>query len=400
MKFTDRYIANLKPQSARYQVREANAHGSGSLAVRISPNGRKVWQYIYRFDGKVRRLTLGRYPAMSVAEARVAFGEAVLQREMGVDPGQQTVDMRRAAREAPTVRELSDQYLELYARPNKRSADRDEELLERNVLPFWGPRKAASIKRGDVARLLDSIVARGAPVPANRTRSVLSKMFRWGLSRDLVEINPVAGVPAPTQERRCARVLSEEELGKVLRKLGSAAMADATRLALRLQLLTGARVGEAAGAQWEEIDLDAGLWTIPAERSKNKRTHRLPLSSQALSVLGAARALDRGTDAVFPAIRTDNAIQACSVASAVRANLKHFDVTRFTPHDVRRTVATALSEAGVSRVVVSKVLNHIDASVTAIYDRYEYMKEMRAALDAWGRKVEAIEVGRKLSLVG
>jgi len=400
MKFTDRYIANLKPRASRYMVREENAHGCGTLAVRISPNGRKAWQYIYRFEGRVRRLTLGRYPAMSLGAARVACGEAMLQRELGVDPGQQTVDMRRAAREAPTVKELAAQYLELYARPNKRSADRDEELLERNVLPYWGAHKAGSIKRGDVARLLDAIVARGAPIPANRTRSVLSKMFRWALSRDLVEVNPVAGVPAPAQERRRHRVLSDAELAKVLGKLGSAAMADATRLALRLQLLTGARVGEVAGALWAEIDVEAALWTIPAERSKNKRTHRLPLSPQALAVLESARALDRGTGAVFPAIRTGNALQACSVASAVRANLTHFDVARFTPHDVRRTVATGISEAGASRVVVTKILNHTDASVTAIYDRYEYMKEMRAALDAWGRKVDAIEVGRKLSLVG
>ena len=392
MQFNDKYIANLKPKDKRYNVKEDSGRGNGKLTIRVSPNGNKSWLYLYNFDGRDRWMTLGSYPAMTVAQAHEAVGKAKRARELGIDPGKETTEMHRAERAAPTVAELAADYLELYAKPRKRSADRDEELLNRNVLPTWGAHKANSITRGDAARLLDGIVARGAPVAANRTRSVLSTMFRWALERELVERNPVDGVRAPGVEHKRDRVLTANELEAVLSRLDGAKMQTCTRLAIRLQFLTAARIGEVAGAMWTEIDEAAAMWTIPPERSKNKRPHRLPLSTQALAVLREARALDCGNGPVFPTVQTGKALDGCVVATSIKANLAHFAVDPFTPHDIRRTVATGLSEAGASRVVVGKVLNHTDASVTAIYDRHEYTKEMREALGAWGDRVAALEL--------
>lgn len=391
MKFTDRYIQTLKATSARYIIQEANAHGQGSLGMRVSPNGHKAWLYTYRFgqgaENRVRRMTLGSYPAMSVADAHAACGEAMRLRERGIDPGSKAVDQHESDRAAPTVAKLAEEYLKLYATPRKRSAGNDAGNLKNHVLPQWGTRKAASIKRGDVARLLDGIVAAGTPIAANRTRAVLSKMFRWAVSREIIEYNPVSGVDPPSQEHARDRALSEAELLKLLDRLDTAPIPHAVRLAIHFLLLTGARVGEAAGATSAEIDENAATWTIPAERSKNKRAHRLPLSPQALEVLEAAKKLKRDKDkgAIFPGLRHGGPVAPSAITAAVKANLEHFGISRFTPHDLRRTVASGLSAAGVPRVVVTKVLNHIDSTVTgAVYDRHEYAKEMRAALDAWG----------------
>ena len=397
MKFTDILIRNLKPNETRYEVREGKAYGNGTLALRVSPNGFKSWQYLYRFgaESTMRRHTLGAYPAMTVAEAHAAAGAAMKKRELGIDPGAQTVELHKAERVAPTVAELAAQYLELYARPRKRSADRDEELLKRNVLPAWGAHKASAITKGDAARLLDAIVARGAPIPANRTRSVLSKMFRWALSRELVERNPIDGLPAPAQETKRNRHLDDAELRAVVSRMETANMLPSIRFALRLQFLTAARIGEAAGAMWSEMDEKAAIWTIPAERCKNKRQHRLPLSAPALAVLSEARALDRGTGAVFPMLQSGGPLKGDACAHAIQANLAHFGVKPFTPHDIRRTVATGLAKARAGRVVVSMVLNHIDPTMTGIYDQHDYVEEMREALDAWGAKIAAIEAAAR-----
>ncbi len=386
-KFTDRGVAALKATDKRRIIWEPAAHGQGNLGLRISKFGVKSWIYSYWFDGRKRMQTLGNYPAMTVAQAHLACSTAMLERSQGQDPAGKTVALNKAAREAATVNELAAQYLELYAKPRKRSADRDEELLKRNVLPAWGTHKANSIRRGDVANLLDSIVARGAPIPANRTRSVLSKMFRWALSRELVDHNPVDGVPAPALERRRDRVLADDEVARVLGRLDGLRIQVATKLAIRFQFFTAARVGEVAGAQWSEVDETTAVWTIPAERSKNKQAHRVPLSAQAVAVLKAAKAIDRGKGAVFAAAQTGLAVSPEAVATAIRDAIPVFEVAGFTPHDIRRTVATGISQDGASRVVVSKLLNHIDASVTAIYDRHSYEKEMRDALDGWGRRV-------------
>lgn len=145
---------------------------------------------------------------MTVAAAHAAFANAAAQKESGVDPGAKVVIQRKAARAAMTVASLVDEYLEKYA-SRKRSGDRDKALLHRNVVPFIGSRKATSIGRVDVVELLDRCMARGAETQANRTRSVLSRMFNWAEERGYVETNPVAKVKAPAKEKVRDRCLTD-----------------------------------------------------------------------------------------------------------------------------------------------------------------------------------------------
>lgn len=398
-KFTDKGVQSLKAADKRRVIWEASAHGQGNLGLRIFPSGIKTWVYMYRHAGKARMQTLGNYPAMTVADAHSAVAKAGQERAKGIDPAAKTVEFNQSMRDAVTVSALADQYLELYARPRKRSADRDEALLRRNVLPTWGAHKAIAITRGHLARLLDGIVARGAGIQANRTRAVVSRMFSWAVEREMVDRNPATGLPAPVKEGSGKdRALSEDELGKVLGKLETAAMYPATRLALRFILLTAARPGEVAGAQWGEVDDTAATWTIPAERSKNKRPHRLPLSPQALAVLQEARALDRGCGAIFPSPQhrkgeagAGAAVGTGALSQGIIRNLEHLGVAKFTPHDLRRTVATGLAAAKLADwALLQRILNHTPQGVTARYERHPYLDEMRVALTGWGSKVAAL----------
>jgi len=413
MKFTDRSIRALKPKAERYEVWEDNGKG---LGIRVSPTGRKSWVFMYRFNGKARRMTFGVYGTppknLSLADAHIRRAEALKLLEQGIDPGTVDQDAKQEARRAPTVQQLADEYLEKWAKPRKRSWREDKRILDKDVIPAWGTRKAKDITRRDVILLLDKIVDRGAPISANRTLAVIRKMFNFALSRDIVPATPCTKIPAPSQENRRDRVLTQDEIKAFWNGLDKADMTEGSKLALKLQLLTAQRKGEVAQARWDEFDLEHGWWTIPAERSKNKLPHRVPLSPQALEVLREIKKLSRETHWLFPSPRklvtnTDDGtpqpvcrpITPESLDRAVRNNIDKLGGTHFTPHDLRRTAASMMAGMGTPRLVVKKVLNHAESDVTAIYDRHSYDAEKRKALNAWGRKLAAILGGKEGNVV-
>ena len=205
MRLTDRGIAALKAKAKRHEVWE---DGRTGLGVRVSTVGRKSWVYMYRFNGKPRRMTLGTYPTISLASVRVKHANAKELLAKGTDPGALHIEKRRAERQAETVQNLADEYLEKWARPRKKSAAEDERILRKDVLPAWGTRKAKSITRRDVILLLDTIVERGAPIAANRTLGVIRRVFNFAISRDLLDTTPVAMVKPPAKENQRERVLS------------------------------------------------------------------------------------------------------------------------------------------------------------------------------------------------
>ena len=388
MRFTDRSIAALKSKTARYEVWEDGRTGFG---VRVAPSGRRSWVYMYRFAGRPRRMTLGTYPEVSLADARVANAKAKQKLARGVDPGSESVAARRAERSAETVAELIDEYLEKHARPKKRSAAEDERCLMKDVHPRWGNRKAKHITRRDVIVLLDRIVDRGSPIMANRLLAVVRRMFAFAVDRDIIEVNPCLGVKEPGKETRRDRVLSEAEIKAFWAGLDKAGMTDQVRLALRFLLVSAQRRGEVIEAQWSEFDLPNTLWTIAAERSKNGVAHAVPLSPLAMDLLATIRAVGGESRWLFPSPKGgDRPIIRTSVNHALHVNDDVDGLGDFTPHDLRRSAASHMTALRISRLTVSKILNHTDRGVTAIYDRHSYLPEKRHALDAWGARLQEI----------
>lgn len=386
MKLTDRQVKNLKSKKERYEIWEGTGFG-----IRVFPTGKKSWVFMYRFNGKARRLTLGQYPQMSVAEAHAAHGKALTELERGLDPGANLVKFNKENRIAQTVENLANEYIEKWARPRKRSWQEDKRILTKDVIPSLGRYKAKTITRRDIVILLDKVLDRGSPIAANRTLAVTRRMFNFAVERDILAVSPCYNIKAPTKENRRDRLLSDEEIKVFWQGLDNANMFESTKLALKLQLVTAQRKGEVVSAEWDEFDLNNGWWTIPAKKSKNGNPHRVPLSPLALKLLEELKSLANGSKWLLPSPRGNNHVIPTSVDHALRNNLNKFgeNTKPFTPHDLRRTAASHMTALGISRLVVSKILNHAENSVTAIYDRHSYDKEKKYALDIWEQKLNS-----------
>jgi integrase len=335
---------------------------------------------MYRHGDVKRRLTLGNYPALSVAEGRAKARRALhTVQYQGADPAAD----KKANRAAETFGEMVQEYLERYAKREKRSWRKDLQILEKDVLPRFGKRKAKDITRRDIIAMLDDIVERGAPIQANRTLEVVRKLFNWAIGRDILQVNACHRVPKPSSENRSDRVLNEAEIRVVWKATDTEA--PLTAAAFKLRLLTAQRGAEVLAMRWDQI-LD-GWWTIPAEVAKNGLAHRVPLSPQAQSLLDAIRPLSADTGWVFPGAEdTRHRVAVHKAHNRIRDRCG----VSFVPHDLRRTAASHMTGMGISRLVVSKLLNHVESGVTAVYDRHSYDQEKRAALEAWGFQLERI----------
>ena len=391
MKFTDRSINALKSRGERYEVWENGRTGFG---LRVAPSGRKSWLYMFRFAGKARRMTLGVYPEIGLADAGVMLAQAKQKLATGRDPATEIVDSRRAERQAETVDELFREYLEKYARPRKRSAHEDERCFKKDVLPYWGSRKAKSITRREAILLIDRIMDRDAPIMANRVQAVARRVFAFGVDRDILDINPFFGIKRPAKETRRDRVLSDEEIRKFWNGLQAARMSESARLAFKLLLTTIQRRSEVVEATWSEFDIPKRVWTISAARTKNGIVHTVPLSDAALELLGAIK--KNGGDAtwLFPSPRLqDKPIDRGLINHCLAANRDVIGVSNLRPHDLRRTGASQMTAMGIPRLVVGKILNHTDNEITGVYDRHQYDQEKRHALNAWGAHLSGILSG-------
>jgi integrase len=336
-------------------------------------------------------LTLGTYPALSLADARDQATAAKYTVAKGEDPALQ----KQSARIAPTVADLATQYLDRYAKNHKKSWRDDARLLHREVLPEWGRRKAHDITRKDVLVLLDSIVERGSPIQANRILALIRVMFNWAISRDILEHNPCYQVKAPSKENQRDRVLTEEEIRLVWNACGQ--LDPVLAAYFQIRLLTAQRGGEIRAMHWNDIDMDTGWWTIPASIAKNGLAHRVPLSATVQQLLQSLRATTGSTSWVFPSPRRSEkpivnvrkpALRLCALSGV-----------NFIPHDLRRTAASHMTSIGISRLVVSKILNHAEVGVTKVYDRHSYDAEKRQALDLWGRKVVSLIMGETSKVI-
>jgi integrase len=385
IKFTDTKIKSLSTKKSRYDIRERDG-----FAIRVSPSGRKTWIFFYDYDGRRRRMSLGVYPYISLAKAKERHGDAIKLLRKGIDPGVVEQEKRLKRIAAPTIKELVVLYIDKYAKPKKRSWKEDERILFKDVVPAWGKRKAADIRRPDVIHLLESIADRGAGIQANRTLAVVRKMFNFAVNRGIFEYTPCANISPVAKERQKDRCLTEAEIKSFWSEVDNAAMADATSRILKLILVTAQRPGEIAGMDWSEIANN--WWTIPADKAKNREIHRVFLTPLAMELIGSPR---KGY--VFPSRRGEAHIHINALAHAIRRNLKPDDhghkaisIEHFTPHDLRRTAATQMTKMKTPRLVVAKILNHKERGVTAVYDRHGYDDEKRYALENWEKKLRQI----------
>jgi integrase len=395
VKASDRAIKALKPSAVRY---EAPVAGNRGLVITVWPSGEKAWTYRGRIGGKLYREKLGAYPAVPMAAALLEFSKLREQRARGVDLAARRQRSAQQARRSPTVKTLCADFIERHAKPNKRTWVQDQRMLGKDVLPAWSRLRAEAITRGDVVALLDQITDRGSPMQAGKVLALVRKVWNFGIDRGALVSNPAARIPRPTKARTKDRVLTDDELKAAWPKLPKSGIRPQVAAAIRLQLLTGQRIGEALQVEWSEIDLDERTWLISAAKSKNRREHLVPLSDQAVALIEAQ---PRVSGFVFPAGRGEKAIRSEVAAHELADALPQMGLPKFTTHDLRRTVETRLASLGIPKETRDRVLNHADRSVGGVhYNRYDYLPEKRAALEQWSQLlIDVVEGKRKGNIV-
>jgi integrase len=377
-----------------------------SFGLRVTSNGAKTWIVMTRVkvkgedkgkgvNGPLRRVTLGRYPALGLAEARDQARKVIADAQEGKAPPSGRARRALAAQDGEVVDSVAAvlaEYVARYQRGRGRRTWRQvEQTLSRELGKVgWMDRPLASIARRDVIELLDRITDRGAGVMANRTLAYLRTMLSWAVDRGVIEASPAAGVRAPGAEVTRDRVLEAAELAAVWRACD--ALDWPFGPLVQLLLVTAQRRDEVARMAWRDIDIERRLWTLPRELTKANRRHEVPLSPLALEVIQSTPKI--GADGLlFPANRARSA-NPVSGFSKAKARLDRLSgVTGWRLHDLRRTAASEMARLGHPPHVVAAILNHSPGStqgITAIYNRHRYGDEKRQALAAWAREIERV----------
>jgi integrase len=381
-RLTKTIVDRLAPGPREYILWDAALPGFG---VRVKSSGRKsaVVQYRSRRTGESRRKTIGQLgPLLTLHqardEARALLGDAAR--------GQDPIREERTQRAAPNMSHLSDDYLERHAVPKKRcrSVACDQAMLRNHVLPALGDMKVADVSRRDLERLHNRL--RRTPCQANRVLALLSKMFSlsiaWGWRMD----NPARGIERFPEHRR-ERWLSEEELRRFVAALEVHPNQRAAS-AIRMQLLTGARLGEVLNARWCDVDLRRGVWTKPSHHTKQKRTEHLPLSLATLALLESLR-WGAAEDAVwlFPGDAPGKPLQ--DIKRFWASITREAGLRNYRRHDNRHTHASYLVSQGLSLEIVGRLLGHTSPLTTR---RYAHLADspLRAATEAFGARIAAL----------
>jgi integrase len=370
------------------------------FGVRVTASGARAFILNYRLRGRERRFTIGAWPDWSALKA---VREARILRQR-VDRGEDPLKDREPIPATKSVSSVIDDFMTRYARNNERplrSADQIQSAFERLVKPCIGKIGVYELRRSHVAEMLDKVEDEAGPVQADRVRAYLRKALSWYAERD-DEFNLNAafvrvGARANPKERARTRVLSDDEIRTIWPLLGKAGTFGAL---LKILLLTAQRRDEVANMAFKEIGTD-GIWTIPAERYKTKRSNHVPLSNAARTVIEARPRID-GCDYVFPSMtktpfsgfgkskaRLDKAIL---IDMRKRAN-KGAEIApppNWTLHDLRRTAKTLMARAGVRPDISERVLGHVIAGVEGTYDRHSYADEKRDALEKLAELVQRI----------
>src|SRR6266581_6677678 len=360
--------------------------GYPGFGVKVTPKGRKVFIVLYRTGGagsKLRKYTIGPYGRVTLHQARVAAQKVFAAKLEGRDPAAEKREAKRRV-VADRVDELLEAFIAQHVSQN-RSAAEVSRMLRREVGLPWGSRGIHEITKRDVIEVVSAIEQRGAPVAANKALKVIKTFLRWCVGRALLDQSPADGIPLPTKEVARDRVLSDEELARVI--LAARAIGGPYGGIVDLLALTGQRREEVARSAWAELDLAQRIWLIPNQRTKNAKPHIVHLSDQSIAALNKT-----SRDGPYP-FSALGAKPFQDFSGAKRKLDELSGVKEWRLHDLRRTCVSGMARLGVAPHVADKILNHqagTISGVAAVYQRHDFLAERKKALEIWGVHVERI----------
>ena len=383
---TDKFVASVKAPKDVVQVDYFDA-SHPALALRVG-HREKTWTLHHRDHGKLQRMTLGRYPEMTLAAARDMWR---LHRKARAE-GKVLVAVNAPSKAAVViVSDVAAQYLEAWRRDKRANSIRNvERHFKIEILPAWGERDIRSIVKHDVLSLFDGITGRGAIVQARRVYATLATFFRWCRKRDLILVNPMEGLSRKDlgSESSRDRVLTDAELAKLLAYVRGANTYDPFLAATHFLIFSGNRKEEVAGLRWDEINGD--VIAFPAERMKNRLPFDLPLTPHLRAILDSVPRI-----AGCPYVFTSNGEMPIKAWNHAKQRIDAGSgVTNWQHRDLRRTMQTGLQPLGFPEDVIDACIAHVKTGVKKVYQRHKYAAEKRAALEAWGAHVTPLVEGK------
>jgi integrase len=353
--------------------------GSGDKVLR-------TWNVQYRRGGATRRLLLGSASVLNAEQARAAAKKALAQVALGEDP--QATKADRRSKDKLSLRGVIEEYLAIRKPVVRRSTFREvyRYLTGSHFKPLHAM-PVDTVSRKDVAARLVVIARERGSSTASRARTALSAFFAWAMAMGIVEANPVIGSPRPVESKPRERTLSDDELAAIWRACSD----DDYGRVIRLLMLTACRRQEVGKMARSELDLERGVWTIPAGRTKNHRQHALPLMPLALSIIATVPHM-ASRDQLF-GTRGDGFTNWAEAKDDLDARS---GASGWTVHDIRRSVATRMADIGVQPHIIEQVLNHQSghkAGPAGIYNRSNYEREVKAALALWSDHVHTLVDG-------
>lgn len=390
-------VKNAKPREKDYKLFDG-----GGLFLLVRKDGSKYWRLKYRFAGKEKLLALGVFPEVPLAEARAEMRTAKEILRRGQDPGllrkQQKQQQKIAG--ANTFEAVAMEWWE-----NKQGdwsenhAGRVIESLRSDAFPAIGLRPVSEIQPPEVLALIRKIESRDALDVAGRVLQRCSSVFRYAVQTGRAMVNPASELTGALKTRKVQHraAVSRTELPGLLKAISGYNGYPITRLALQLLMLTFVRPGELRGARWEEFDLDAKIWRIPAERMKMGSEHLIPLSRQALEILEQLKPLSGHLELLFAGERSR--MKPISENTMTYALYRLGYKSRATAHGFRTTASSILNEEGFNPDAIERQLSHLERNqVRAAYTKHaEYLKDRAKMMQWWGDYLYRLEVGGNVS---
>jgi len=379
---TQKLVNSVSANGSKQRFPDSKVSG---LTLRVSQGGKKVWAIRYRSaEGASREMKIGDADKMPLEDARKTARLKLANVPTGGDPLR---DKRAAKREAVqskqrTVAAMTDRYRDSSDFLTKRETTRAtyNNSLDRHILPRVGKMSLKTLTRGAISSLLDDLATEHSGNVSNQARSALSVVLSFAVERDAISYNPMRGIRAKHKTPVRERILSDVELKGLWEGLRAGTVSDL----VKLLLVVPARSNEAAGMMWDELDLETGLWSIPAERMKGAQSHELPLSKTAITLL-RRRQESATTPWVFPNKDATAPIHRARPSRFCNRYSKTMGWVSFGPHDLRRTIATRLAKMGLGHATIERTLGHKVGAGKAIvnYDHHDYRDRKRAALESW-----------------
>ncbi|AYY00650.1 TPA: integrase domain-containing protein [Klebsiella aerogenes] len=388
-----RPLTNNEILKAKPREKDFTLHDGDGLFLLVKTSGKKLWRFRYQrpVSNSRTNLSLGSYPALTLATARQIRDQYLATLAQGMDPQQQQeqaseqrqieLDSIFSTVASNWFKMKSKSVTEDYAKDIWRSLDKD-------VFPAIGAIPVQEIKARTIVETLEPIKARGALETVRRLVQRINEIMIYAVNTGLIDTNPASGVGMAFEKPKKQNMptLRPEELPKLMRSLVMSNLSVSTRCLIEWQLLTLVRPSEASGARWVEIDLDAKLWTIPAERMKAKREHIVPLSPQALGILEVMKPISGHREHIFPSRNDPKQPMNSQTANAALKRIGYGG--KLVAHGLRSIASTSMNEAGFNADVIEAALAHSDKNeVRRAYNRSIYLDARVELMDWWGQAV-------------